>query len=126
MTRVYVDIDAFVGPASADPDADDVRSLGYLEDAGHEVVLVGRAPANDRALGPWAATAVPQAPLRPEAPAWYLTADVERSRGRTSRLRTVLIGGTPPAGAIHRPDGFARDVQAAVLEILAAEAMPAP
>ena len=57
--------------------------------------------------------------------AWYLTSDVERCQGSSLRLRTVFIGGTPPAGSIRRCDDVARHVQAAAMEILASEAMPA-
>jgi hypothetical protein len=36
----------------------------------------------------------------------------------------VLIGAAPPSGSVRRCDAVARDVQAAVMEILAAAAMP--
>jgi hypothetical protein len=35
----------------------------------------------------------------------------------------VFIGGTPPNGSIRRCDAVARDVQAAAMEILVADAM---
>lgn len=71
-----------------------------------------------------AATAVTAAPSEPTATTWYLTSDAERCRGRSARLRTILVGRSASPTAIHRCDSLARDVLAAVLEILAAEAMP--
>ena len=69
---------------------------------------------------------VAEVPARPQAPAWYLTSDIERCRGSSAHLRTVLIGGAPPSGSVRRCDAVARDVQAAAMEILAAVAMPQP
>lgn len=133
MTEVYVD----VGAASieqggenegraplADPEA--VRALRYLADSGIRVVLIasdGARPPQE--LADVAAQVVAAMPSRPHGPAWYLTSDIERCRGASARLRTVLIGATPPTGSVRRCDAVARDVQAAVMEILAAVAMPA-
>ena len=127
MTTVYVDHDAIVegSRSTSGPDEGSLRSLGFLREAGHEVILVvqpgyepGPAPAGD-----WATIDMGSVPLRPDHPAWYLTTEVDRCRGRSAHLRTVLIGLSPAAAAIHRCDTLARDVPAAVLEILAAEAM---
>lgn len=127
MTRVYVDRQALAsGPDGGHGlDAGAVRSLGFLEEGGHAVTLVGELGPEDELLAPWATSVVPEAPTQPDAPAWYLTTDVERCRGRSAKLRTVLVGTAPEKAAIHRCDTIARDAQAAVLEILAAEAMPA-
>jgi hypothetical protein len=127
VTQVYVDRDALAsGPDGGHGiDADAVRSLGFLEDSGHEIVLVGELAATDALLADRAGSLIPEAPVQPDEPAWYLTTDVERCIGRSARLRTVLVGTAPEKGAIHRCDAIARDLQAAVLEILAAEAMPA-
>ncbi|HEX5239742.1 MAG TPA: hypothetical protein VFW20_01975 [Candidatus Limnocylindrales bacterium] len=153
MTRVYVDVDAATitgSPAavgsrargstggassaggaiasaarSAPPDPAAVRSLQFLRDAGHRVVLVTPdglpAPAALRDVSDEVLDEVPAVP--PER-AWYLTAEVERCTGSSARLRTVLIGAAPAAGSIHRCDAVARDVRAAALELLASEAMP--
>jgi hypothetical protein len=127
MSHVYVDLEALVpggagGGRSVDPPA--VRSLGYLTDAGHEVVLVADLDAVPEVLAEVVASVTRAAPIEPAAPSWYLTTDVERCRGRSARLRTVLVGTAAVPAAIHRCDTLARDVQAAVLELLAAEAMP--
>jgi hypothetical protein len=132
VTEVYVDVtaasvEAGVAEAGmtfvAEPVA--VRGLRYLADAGIRVVLV--AAAGERPpleLREVAAEVVAAVPSRPRAPAWYLTSDIARCRGASARLRTVLIGGTPPSGSVRRCDAAARDVQAAAMEILAAVAMP--
>ena len=132
MTRIYVDPEAVTieGGGSPDsiehtPDAEAARALGFLVEAGHEVVVVAPAgrdvPADLQAVAAETVTEVPEG--RDDA-AWYLTRDVERCRGLSARVRTVLIGAAPASSAIHRCDTVARDVQAAVMEILAAEAMP--
>lgn len=132
MTRIYLDPDAVTiegggSPESSEhtPDAEAVRALGYLVDAGHAIVVVasgeGDLSAELRAV---ASETVPEVPEGQDDAAWYLTRDVEHCRGLSARVRTVLIGGAPASGAIHRCDTLARDVQAAVMEILAAEAMP--
>lgn len=138
MTEVYVDVGAasigvaFDGhPADAAPppaDSEAVKALRYLSEAGVRVVVVtagGPMPSTELRA---AANAVVEAvPDRPNAPAWYLTNDIERCQGSSARLRTVFVGGTPPSGLIRRCDTIARDVQAAAMEILAADAMaPAP
>ena len=133
MTEVYVDVAAAsveaggndAGSAlAAEPDA--VRALRYLADAGVRVVLItagsGDPPAELRDA---ASDVMDTIPDRPRGPAWYLTSDIARCRGASARLRTVLIGGTPPTGSVRRCDAVARDVQAAAMEILAAVAMPA-
>ena len=118
MTEVYVDVAAVAEPAS-------VRALRYLADAGIQVVLVtagsGEPPGELRDI---VSEVVDTIPVRPRGPAWYLTSDIARCQGASARLRTVLIGGTPPSGSVRRCDAVARDVQAAAMEILAAVAMP--
>ena len=101
-----------------DPEA--LRALRHLADAGVRVVVVRpdrlEPPDELRAL---AADVLPAVPGRPGAPAWYLTSDISRCQGSSARLRTVLIGGSPPNGSVRRCDAVARDVQAAAMEILA-------
>ena len=136
MTRVYVDLEVLsTGGGAGRPvdtgtaDLAAVRSLDHLVDAGHELVLVADPPIAAGAVagipGGLAEAAVTAAPAEPGTAAWYLTSDVNRCRGRSARLRTILVGRSPAPGAVHRCDSLARDVRAAVLEILAAEAMPA-
>ena len=129
MTTVYVDIDTIVdgSRSSAVPDDGALRSLRFLREAGHDVVLVvddgSEAPAWASPGGEWSSVELDLVPVRPPTASWYLTSDVGRCLGRSALLRTVLIGSTPAPAAIHRCDAMARDVSAAALEILATEAM---
>ena len=132
MTEVYVDVAAASmeqGGASSrlirasEPEA--LRALRYLADSGIRVVVVASEDAQpDRDLESIAAEVVRALPSRPRGPAWYLTSDIDRCRGSSARLRTVLIGAQQPSGSVRRCDAVARDVQAAAMEILAQLAMP--
>ena len=132
MTEVYVDVAAASmeqGGSSggvvftAEPEA--VRALRYLADSGIRVVVIASDAARpDSDLEQVAAEVVYAVPSRPRGPAWYLTSDIARCQGSSARLRTVLVGATPPTGSVRRCDAVARDVQAAAMEILAAVAMP--
>jgi len=132
VTEVYVDVAAAsmeqggengAQARVADPEA--VRALRYLSDSGIRVVVVASAGTRpDRELEGVAAEVLTAVPPQPPGPAWYLTSDIDRCRGSSARLRTVLIGAAPPSGSVRRCDAVARDVQAAAMEILAAVAMP--
>jgi hypothetical protein len=124
VTRVFLDPGTAVieNGGAVDPAA--LRSLRHLVDAGHELVLVDQ-PGADGDLRELGASVVAAVPQLPDERAWYLTDDVEHCRELTARIRTVLIGASPPPGSIHRCDSVARDLQAAVMEILASEAMRA-
>lgn len=126
MTDVYVDVGAAsIGSGSAwAPDPEAVRALRYLSEAGVRIVLVrtGVAEPGDE-LRAVASDVVRAVPDRPRGPAWYITSDIARCKGSSARLRTVLIGAPPPNGSVRRCDDVARDVQAAAMEILAADAM---
>ena len=131
MTHVYVDVGAASmegaapeGGAPVDPHA--IRALETLTEEGVSVFLVtagGHDPAPElRAVARDVLDAVPTPVVEHS---WYLTSDIERCQGSSARLVTVFIGGAPPPGSVRRCDKVARDVQAAAMEILAAEAMPA-
>jgi hypothetical protein len=136
VTEVYVDVAAAAmgggsqGAGSGDAlagvilDPEALRALRHLADAGVRIVVIRpdslEPPAELRRL---AAEVLPAMPARPGAPAWYLTSDIARCQGSSARLRTVLIGGSPPNGSVRRCDAVARDVQAAAMEILAEVAM---
>lgn len=136
MTDVYVDVSAASVDGNGAPDsggpggspaaeAEAVRALRYLGEAGLRVVLVapdGVRPTSE--LRAVAAEIVGAPPAQRGALAWYLTSDMARCGGASARLRTVLIGGSQPSGAVRRCDATARDIQAAAMEILAAVAMP--
>jgi hypothetical protein len=126
LSEVYVDVTAAsLNGTSTTPDPEAVKALRHLAEAGVRVLLVtaggGEPDADLRAA---AAGVVPAVPDRPQGRAWYLTSDIARCQGSSAHLRTVLIGGTPPGGSVRRCDAIARDLQAAALEILAADAMP--
>jgi hypothetical protein len=131
VTEVYVDVAAASMEQGgeggehrvAEPEA--LRALRYLADSGIRVIIVaadGTQPDAD--LRSVAADVLSAVPSRPQGPAWYLTSEIERCRGSSAHLRTVLIGAAPPSGSVRRCDAVARDVQAAAMEILAAVAMP--
>lgn len=130
MTEVYVDVGAASagapgvdGVRPVDPSA--LRALRHLTDAGVSVYVVaydGQVGGELRAAARGVLRAVPE---RTGAPAFYLTDDIERCQGSSARLRTVFIGGAPAVGSVRRCDAVARDVQAAAMEILVADAMPA-
>jgi hypothetical protein len=116
MTTIYVD-----GAAATEPGAPD--RLAHLADAGHELVLVAGPGHAAGRLRSWAShlTALPDGPHRDS---WYVTADPATCAEHRAGLRTVLVG--PRADgprASLRCDSTARDGGAAVLEILAADAM---
>jgi hypothetical protein len=126
VSSVYVDLAATLidgDPLAVDDEA--VRALQYLREGGLEIVVVSPdGIAHPEALREVVQGVVEDVPEHPEQPSWYLTRDMDRCRGGSARLRTVLLGGAPPSGSVRRCDGFARDLQAAAMEILAAEAMP--
>ena len=126
MSEVYVDVAAAsVNGASSTSDPEAVRALRYLAESGVRIVLVTAGGVEpDEELRATAAEILPAVPPRPEGLSWYLTSEIVRCQGSSAHLRTVLIGGAPPVGSVRRCDAVARDVQAAAMEILAAEAMP--
>ena len=132
MTEVYVDVGAAsmeqggeTGRAIRPSKPEAIRALRYLAESGIRVVVVATDDARpDQELQGVAAEVVRALPSRPHGPAWYLTSDIDRCRGSSARLRTVLIGAQQPSGSVRRCDAVARDVQAAAMEILAQVAMP--
>jgi hypothetical protein len=116
MTTIYVHASAAAEPGAAD-------RLAHLAEAGHELVLVAPPDARSDGTISWAGrlAALPGAPRRGS---WYVTADPATCGGHRAGLRTILVGprAEGPRASI-RCDSTARDVGAAVLEILAADAM---
>ena len=105
MRAVYV-----TREASAEPGADAV--LARLDGAGLEVVVVD---------GDTAASAVAGA----GSSGWLITDDPRTCGRRSPTVRTILVGPRrpPSRGPVVRCDLEARDLSAAVLEILTHEAM---
>jgi hypothetical protein len=129
VSRVYLDPGVLlVRPDAAevaDPPlaSDAAEALRTLADTGHELVLVGSQQVHlpDGFPRIRAAVAIDPSP----ATAWYLTSDPELCGRRRPGLRTVLVGPGPATHrtAIQRCDIQTRDLHAAVIEILAREAM---
>jgi len=108
---------------AADPDL--AERLSHLVDAGHRLVLVAAKEHPAAASGPWTDRRA-SLPSQPPRGSWYLTADPARCGDRVAGLRTVLIGPRETALRPTRCDATVRDLREAVLEILAADAMPQP
>jgi hypothetical protein len=115
MTTIYVD-----GSAASLPDAR--NRLAHLTEAGHEVILV--APSDHRAASavPWRGR-VAGIPGDPPRGSWYVTADPATCSDRQVGLSTLLVGPRDDSRRPTRCDVTARDLGAAVLEILARDAM---
>ena len=117
MTKIYIDPTAANTPDAAD-------HLIHLIETGHDVILVGASP-------PAVVVGLPMAHRSDEVPpnaergSWYVTADPAACAERQIGLRTLLVG--PKAAPTNRPgprcDAEARDLAAAVLEILSRDVM---
>lgn len=117
MTHIY--LDAALASASDAP-----GHIANLIDAGQRLTFVGPAPQGVTAAFP----DVPRLdglPVVPERGSWFVTAEPARCAERPAGVRTLLIG--PRAGRSPVPgprcDTEARDLAAAVLAILAHDAM---
>jgi hypothetical protein len=116
MTDIYLD-----PLAAALPDAAD--QLRHLADTGHRLYVLGPRPSGLAELA-----SVDEADGLPDAPAagsWFLTANVELCAERRPPMASMLIGPRPAPSPRPAPrcDADARDLAAAVLEILRREAM---
>ena len=118
MDTIYLD-----PSVAADPDL--AERLSHLLDAGHRLVLIAAKEHPAAESGPWTDRRA-SLPSQPPRGSWYLTADPARCGDRVAGLRTVLIGPRDPALRPSRCDATVRDLREAVLEILAADAMPQP
>jgi hypothetical protein len=132
VTRVYLDPGVVDQPAAANavrgqhvaaPEA--VDALNHLADGAHELVLLGRARPRGLDALPIEVRTEPRLPDEPPPGSWLITDDPDGCETRPRGLRTILIGPKRPPS--HRPtvrcDLEARDLSAAVIEILAREAM---
>jgi len=117
MSTIYLEESAALEPDAAD-------RLAHLVESGHDIVLVARA-APPAAVEHLAVRLIPALPDSPPRGSWFVTADPGACGDRQAGLRTILIG---PRDDVPRPtrcDTTARDLREAVLEILAADTMPA-
>lgn len=136
MSRIYVEPAVLLSssaPAGARDDRESGRvaphaleAVTNLQEAGHEVVLlVDPGRPRERGSDPRWLADLPSEAGPPTPRSWLVTVDPRRCEHRPPGVRTILIGPRQPPGP--RPtahcDVVARDLAAAVLEILAREAM---
>jgi hypothetical protein len=132
LIHVYVDPGVVaLEPERSDASGDPVtvpgapEALGYLADALHEVVLLGYAEVPRIEGLPADIRVEAELPSHPDAGSWLITDDPDGCGRRAPGLRTILVG--PRRAPTNRPtvrcDVEARDLGAAVMEILAREAM---
>jgi hypothetical protein len=114
MTTIYLD-------PSAVTHADAADRLAHLLDAGHALVLVTPVDLPPDGI-PWSGRAA-ALPADPPRGSWFVTADATTCGDRRPNLRTLLIGPRASAPRPTRCDAVARDLRAAVLEILRHDAM---
>jgi hypothetical protein len=115
MTDIYLD-----PVAAGTPDA--ANQLRHLTDTGHRVLILGDLP---KPLADASIAAAASLPPTPPAGSWLLTANPELCANRRPPLQTMLVGPRPAPSPRPAPrcDADARDLAAAVLEILRREAM---
>lgn len=118
MTDIYVDATVVAtAPNAAD-------HLAHLVDAGQRVIFVGAGAAASVASLPGAPT-LERLPDNPIRGSWFVTAEPARCADRPTGVRSLLIGPRPGRSPVQgrRCDADARDLAAAVLEILTHDAM---
>ena len=117
MTDVYIDPSVAGMPDAAD-------HLRHLVESGHNLFLVGDAPAPVAAALPDAVIAAAM-PERVAPGSWYVSSDPAMCGDRLTGLQTLLVG--PRLAPSPRPgprcDAEARDLASAVLEILRRDVM---
>jgi hypothetical protein len=117
MTDIYIDPTVASMPDAAD-------HLTHLVESGHNLFLVGDAPATVAAGLPGAVLAAVM-PDRIAAGSWYVSSDPAMCGDRRPGLQTLLVG--PRLAPSPRPgprcDAEARDLASAVLEILRRDVM---
>jgi hypothetical protein len=117
MIDIYIDASLASAPDAAD-------HLAHLVDAGQRVIFVGARAES-------VAAALPDAPRLDRLPddrrggSWFVTAEPARCADRPAGVRTLLVGPRTSRSPVPGPrcDMEARDLAAAVLEILAHDAM---
>ncbi len=123
VTHVYIDPSAMSISSAGATSATPAAPLDHLLEAGMSVTLLGTPPAVD----PFPA-GVEVGGTLPDALAaddWFLTGTPYPESGRPRGGRTVLVGPRLAPGPIPLPryDVEARDLAAAVMEILTRQAM---
>jgi len=130
MARVYLDPSAVLleerGGRSHEPHAAPgaTKALRDLAEAVDEVVIVSADQVPGLEL-PETVHVVHELPSTMGSDTWFVTADPESIRVRSDSPRTVLVGPKRAPGPLPLPrvDVEARDLAAAVIEILTRQAM---
>jgi hypothetical protein len=132
VNRIYLDPSvmarptgaAGIVPEDAAPTPGAVEALGHLADSYELVVLGNPDPTVLRAFEV-PVTGAPDVPPEPAHGSWLITDDPSSCVHRPPGLRTILVG--PRRAPTNRPqprcDVEARDLGAAVVEILTRQAM---
>jgi hypothetical protein len=116
MTDIYLDRGAAALPDAAD-------QLRHLTETGHRILVLGDPPPALAAIP--SVDGVEALPEVPDPGSWLLTADAQLCSERRPPMASMLIGPRPAPSPRPAPrcDADARDLAAAVLEILRREAM---
>jgi hypothetical protein len=115
VVTIYVDGSAVLW-------SDEAASLQHLADAGYRVILVAPIEHSaNAAAGPWRERidTIPE----DAGTSWFVTADPAACGDRRAGIRTILVGPNVDRRPPTRCDETARDLRAAVLDILALDAM---
>lgn len=129
MDRIYLDpnvVTIDIGrDASPQPAPGVADALGHLADAAFEVLVIADEPPRVLADLPVEVRAVPGLPDGPAHGSWLVTDDPEKWHRLPPGLRTIFVGPKrPPSNRpLARCDVEARDLRAAVFEILTRQAM---
>jgi len=130
MARVYLDPSAVLleapGIGSDEPHAvpGATKALRDLAEAVDEVVVIAADRVGALDL-PDAVHVADELPAAMDSDSWFVTGDPESIRGRSDSPRTILVGPKRAPGPLPLPrvDVEARDLSAAVIEILTHQAM---
>ena len=131
MNRIYLEPRVMAPPTGGElhddgaaPTAGTIEALGHLAET-YELVVLGDPPARvlDAFDGP--VRSAQEVPPEPAHGSWLITDDPTSCVHRPPGLRTILVG--PRRAPTNKPtprcDVEARDLSAAVVEILTREAM---
>jgi hypothetical protein len=130
LNRIYLEprvMSAQTGSALSDggaPEPSAVEALGHLADS-YELVVLGDPPRGVLDLFEVPVRSAQDLPAGPAHGSWLITDDPTSCVQRPPGLRTILVGPRRPASNKPTPrcDVEARDLSAAVVEILTREAM---
>ncbi len=131
MNRIYLDRSVMAIQTGTNRIADvdhpmpgAAEALGHLADS-YELVVLGDPPAPVMAAFEVPVSAASVLPSEPAHGSWFITDDPASCLARPPGLRTILVGPRRPPSNKPTPrcDLEARDLNAAVVEILTREAM---